>query len=180
METISQQLEKNLNTVQTSSAGRLFDSVAALAGLGRYNHFEAQLPMAMESVLYANVEEGYGFEMKEDSEGTLVLDFRIMISELIEDIRSGTGADIVSAKFHNFLAGAMLEFAIRIRDKAGLDTVALSGGVFCNRYLANRLIRLLKENGFRVLFKREVPANDGGIALGQAAIAASAVERGVL
>ena len=180
VEMIAQQIKKNLNTVQTSSAGRLFDAVGALAGLGRYNHFEAQLPMALESILDANVEEGYGFQMKEDSEGTLVLDFRIMLVELIEDIRSGKGADIVSAKFHNFLAGAMLEFVIRIRDKSGLDTVALSGGVFCNRYLVNRLIRLLKENGFRVLFKRQVPANDGGIALGQAAIAACAVERGVL
>ena len=78
---------------------------------------------------------------------------------------------VISAKFHNTLAGAFMDFAARAKDKYGLNTVALSGGVFCNRYLSDLLITLLKEDGFSVLFNRLVPANDGGIALGQAAIA---------
>jgi hydrogenase maturation protein HypF len=71
-----------------------------------------------------------------------------------------------------------LDFALQARQKYQLSTVALSGGVFCNRYLANRLITMLKKNDFSVLFKQRVPANDGGIALGQAAIAAKAVQSG--
>jgi len=67
--------------------------------------------------------------------------------------------------------------AKQARESTKLDTVALSGGVFCNRYLTNRLIKLLRKNGFRVLFNREIPANDGGISIGQAAIAAKLVKR---
>jgi hydrogenase maturation protein HypF len=109
---------------------------------------------------------------------TLELDFRTMIGQIIEDIRSGVSVEVISAKFHNWVAEGLLGFALKAREEYGLKTVGLSGGVFCNRYLTNRLIGLLKKEGFCVLFKRRVPANDGGIALGQAAIASSLVARG--
>ncbi len=175
---IGEQLDKNINTVSTSSLGRLFDAAACLAGLGNYNHFEAQLPMALESVADESVEDRYSSVIEADSNGTLLLDVRKMLVELIEDVRMGASAALVSAKFHNCLVYAMLDFALGARQKYQLSTVALSGGVFCNRYLANRLITMLKENEFSVLFKQRVPANDGGIALGQAAIAAKAVQSG--
>ena len=82
-----------------------------------------------------------------------------------------------SAKFHNCVAAALLEMAKAAKESKKLNTVALSGGVFCNRYLINRLVKLLKNNDFRVLFNREVPSNDGGISVGQAAIAARLVSR---
>ncbi len=175
---IAQQLKKNINTVSTSSLGRLFDAAACLAGLGNYNHFEAQLPMALESVADESVKERYTGVIEADSRGTLLLDVRKMLKELIADLKMGAPAALVSGKFHNCLAYAMLDFALQARQKYQLSTVALSGGVFCNRYLANRLITMLKENEFSVLFKQRIPANDGGIALGQAAIAAKAVQSG--
>jgi len=174
---IADQLEKGLNTVQTSSLGRLFDAVAAIVGLGEYNHFDAQLPMALEAIAARDITDGYDMKVAPGTDETLLLDFRNIISQIIEDARKGLHAGIVSAKFHNGLAKGLLSLAARAQDKYNIQTVALSGGVFCNRYLTNRLIGLLKEEGFCVLFNRRVPANDGGIALGQAAIASSLVSR---
>jgi hydrogenase maturation protein HypF len=169
---IADQLEKGVNTVQTSSLGRLFDAVAAMSGLGTYNHFEAQLPMALESIAAADVSDAYDFQMIDAPAGTLQLDFRTMIGQIIEDTRKGELGGVISAKFHNAVAEGLLGLAIEARKKYHLDTVVLSGGVFCNRYLTNRLISTLKEKGFCVLSNRSVPANDGCISLGQAAIAA--------
>jgi len=169
---ILQQIEKRVNAVETSSLGRVFDAVAAMAGLGGYNHFEAQLPMALEAIVEPGVEECYDFEFIENSGGPLRLDLRRMIEQLVGDIKGQVAGSVISAKFHNCLAAALLGFAKKAQDKSGLDTVALSGGVFCNRYLTNRLIMLLKKAGFGVLFNRDVPSNDGGVSLGQAAIVA--------
>ena len=172
---ILKQLEKQVNTVETSSLGRVFDAVAALVGLGNYNHFEAQLPMALEAIIESGIEEQYGFELINSTGGPLQLDLGKMIEQLITDIKKKIPSGVISAKFHNCLAGGLLEMAEEARRKTGLNTAALSGGVFCNRYLANRLVRLLKKSDFRVLFNRDVPSNDGGISLGQAAIAAKLV-----
>ena len=173
---IAEQLEKGINTVQTSSLGRLFDAVAAILGLGTYNHFEAQLPMALEAIAAPDITDGYDMKVASGADETLLLDFRNIINEIIEDARKGLPAEIISAKFHNGVAKGLLSLAARARDKYNLQTVTLSGGVFCNRYLTNRLIGLLKKEGFCVLFNRTVPANDGGIALGQAAIAAQSLQ----
>ncbi|GAH62537.1 unnamed protein product, partial [marine sediment metagenome] len=169
---ISEQLEKGVNCVETSSLGRVFDAVAAMLGLGGYNHFDAQLPMALEAVIANGVEEHYDFELINRTGEPTQLDLDKMVKQLIDDIREEKAVGIISAKFHNCLATGLLEMAKAARESTKLNTVALSGGVFCNRYLMNRLIKQLKQNGFSVLFNREVPSNDGGISLGQAAIAA--------
>ena len=169
---ISEQLEKRINAVETSSLGRVFDAVAAMLGLGSYNHFEAQLPMALEAIIADGIEEHYDFELKSSTGKPLQLDLRKMMMQLITDIQEDKSSSVISAKFHNTLADALLQFAKAVRESKKLNTVALSGGVFCNRYLINRLIKLLKKNDFSVLFNRNVPANDGGISVGQAAIAA--------
>ncbi len=171
-EIILEQIEKQINTVQTSSLGRIFDAVATMVGMGTYNHFEAQLPMALESVIESGVEDGYGFELIGDAGEQVQLDLRKMTEQMIADIREKVAAGVISARFHNCLADALAEMACKAREKSGLNTVALSGGVFCNGYLINRLVRVLNKNGFNVLFNRDVPANDGGVSLGQAAIAA--------
>ncbi len=172
---ILEQIEKRVNCVSTSSLGRVFDAAAAMVGLGNYNHFEAQLPMALEAIAAEGVDESYGFELVERGSEPLEIDLRKMITGIILDVQKETDRGVISAKFHNTIAVAFLATAKRAREKTKLNTVAISGGVFCNRYLANRLIRLLREDGFEVLFHREVPANDGGISLGQAAIAARIV-----
>lgn len=168
---ILEQLAKQVNTVETSSLGRVFDAVAAMVGVGTYNHFEAQLPMALEAIVEGGVEEHYDFELSSNAGEPVQLDLRKMIKQIIADIREGTAGGVISAKFHNCVAAALLEMAKAARKSKKLNTVALSGGVFCNRYLINRLVKLLKKSDFRVLFNREVPSNDGGISVGQAAIA---------
>ena len=174
---ILEQLDKGINCVETSSLGRVFDAVAAILGLGSYNYFDAQLPIALEAVIADNIEEHYDFELKRTAGRPMLLDLSKMLRQLVSDVQKDQAPGVISAKFHNTLAAALLEMAEAARASTKLDTVALSGGVFCNRYLANRLIKLLKKADFSVLFNRDVPSNDGGISLGQAAIAANLVSR---
>jgi len=169
---ICEQIDKRINTVNTSSLGRVFDAVAALVGLGSYNYFDAQLPMALESVAAAEVEDSYEFDLHQPGGEPLQLDLRRTLRSLVEDIRREKAPALISARFHNTLAEALLALAKAARESTRLETAALSGGVFCNHYLVNRLAARLQQEGFTVLLNREVPSNDGGIALGQAAIAA--------
>ena len=169
---ISEQLEKGVNCVDSSSLGRVFDAVAVMLGLGSYNHFDAQLPMALEANIKSDVEEHYDFELIKRADEPLRLNLDKMIRQIIADVQNGHAASVISAKFHNTIATALLAMAKQARECTKLSTVALSGGVFCNRYLTNHLVDQLKQNGFSVLFNRDVPSNDGGISLGQAAIAA--------
>jgi len=173
---ISEQIEKRVNTVKTSSLGRVFDAAAAILGLGAYNHFDAQLPMALEAIIETGIEDHYDFDLLTRTGRPRQLDLTRMIKELIADVREGTPAGVIAAKFHNCLAAALLDTAKAARQTSSLNTVALTGGVFCNEYLANRLACLLKKAGFNVLLNQTVPANDAGIALGQAAIAANLVK----
>ena len=98
---------------------------------------------------------------------------------VVGDVRSGTAPAAISAKFHNTLAEALLAMAKAARESTRLEVAALSGGVFCNRFLTERLVTRLKQEGFEVLLNRDVPANDGGLALGQAAIAAQMLRNGL-
>jgi len=172
LELITEQLDKGVNCVKTSSLGRVFDAVAAMLGLGNYNHFDAQLPMALEAIAADGIEEYYDYELRKEAGEPLQLNLSRMFRQLVDDVEKGQDASVISAKFHNTLCIALLAMAKQARESTKLDTVALSGGVFCNRYLTNRLIQQLRESDFRVLFNREVPANDGGLSIGQAAIAA--------
>ncbi len=172
---IATQIEKGLNTIQTSSLGRLFDAVAALIGLGAKNRFEAELPMALEAMITDGVEDSYPIKLTEGS--GVVLESAPIVLGVLEDVRRGVSKGIVAARFHNRICEGLLELAKSARQRTELTTAALSGGVFCNRYLANRVIGRLQEEGFRVLWKKSVPVNDGGIALGQAAITAAMIEK---
>ncbi len=171
LEFIVEQLDKGINCVATSSLGRVFDAVAAMVGLGSYNHFDAQLPMALEAIAAADCEERYELEMLPSPHIPRMLNLDSAIREIVEDAKNGVGASIISAKFHNTIAEGLLLLAQVCRTETNLHTVALSGGVCCNRYLMNRLTEQLRMHGFAVLLHEKVPANDGGVALGQAAIA---------
>jgi hydrogenase maturation protein HypF len=172
VQTITEQLEKGVNCIETSSLGRVFDAVAAMLNLGGYNHFDAQLPMALEAAAAAGIEDRYEIDMVRPPSGPCRVSLGQSVRQLVGDVQSGIDAGIISARFHNTVSEILLSLALLCRSKTGLNTVALSGGVFCNRYLADRLIKLLKQNDFSVLFNRVVPSNDGGISVGQAAIAA--------
>jgi len=174
---LSEQLDKGVNCIETSSLGRVFDAVAAMLGVGGYNHFDAQLPMALETIAAADVDDYYELEMYSPPGKPCSFSLDKTIKQIVNDIQNHLNAGIISAKFHNTISEILLGFAIVYRSNTNLNTVALSGGVFCNRYLTNRLIKQLRQNDFSVFFNRDVPSNDGGISLGQAAIAAKLVNR---
>ena len=175
---IDEQIDKRLNVVNTSSLGRVFDAVAAMLGLGSFNHFDAQLPMVLESLAEAGIDDRYEFDLRRDSSEPLQLELRKAIMGVVGDVRSEKAPAVISAKFHNTLAEALLAMAKAARESTRLEVAALSGGVFCNRFLTVRLVTRLKQAGFAVLLNRDVPANDGGLALGQAAIASQILKNG--
>jgi len=176
---ICTQIEKGLNTVPTSSLGRLFDAAAALVGLGTRNCFEAQLPMVLESIVAAGVDDHYPVQLA-DAEGLAQWMYQPVLAGMIDDLRAKVEPGVIAARFHNTVSEALLQMAGAARAQHRINDVALSGGVFCNRYLSERMVRQLRQEGFEVLWKKSVPVNDGAISLGQAAIAAKMCEMGLI
>ncbi len=173
---VDRMIDQHLHTVETSSCGRLFDAVAALAGMGPHVTFEGQAAIALESAAEPGIERRYEFEI--EGGGTMVLDFRPMIAAIVEDLSSGKSAGEISACFHNTLTVAIVEVCCRIRARDGLNRVCLSGGTFQNFYLLTRTVAEFRRRNFGVFLHATVPANDGGIALGQAVIANELLQRG--
>jgi hydrogenase maturation protein HypF len=166
------QLERKLNTPMTSSMGRLFDAAAALAGGRQSINYEAQGAIEFE-VLADNAERGsYHFD------GTQAqIRVRGGILSLLKDVQNNMPISIISSKFHNGIAQMVAEICIRLREERGVKIVALSGGVWQNIFLLTRTLDLLRQYNFDVLIHRQVPANDGGLALGQAAIMAYQLQK---
>ena len=153
-------LETDLNAPLTSSAGRLFDGVAAIVGLRQTAEFEGQAAMALEfSIDDFETDEGYDFEIKNAG----AVDWESMIREIIADAKGNLPVGRIAAKFHNTL----VEMLVAVARLAGEKSVALSGGCFQNKYLLERAIKRLREENFKVYWHQRVPTNDGGIALGQ-------------
>jgi hydrogenase maturation protein HypF len=167
------QLSIALNTPFTSSVGRLFDAAASLAGVRQRINFEAQAAIEFEALLDPDEQAGYTFEYDAG-----VIDPAPMWRQLIADRRAGVSAGKISARFHNGLAALVVEVCLALRRQAGLNIVALSGGVWQNICLLERTIGGLEKGGFEVLIHRQVPANDGGVALGQAAVASAQIAAG--
>ncbi len=162
-------IARRIQTVATSSCGRLFDAVAALVGLGEQVSFEGEAAIALESAAQSGVEQRYSFCV-EDGE-PMQLDMRQVIEEVTRDIALGKAAGHISACFHNTVAAAIVEVCQRLRQQEKLTRVCLSGGVFQNMYLLERTVKGLYGCGFEVYLHALVPPNDGGISLGQAVIA---------
>jgi hydrogenase maturation protein HypF len=162
-------VERGLNTPLTSSVGRLFDAVAAIAGIATHSHFEGQAAMRLEAAIgEARGADAYPVLVAEGE--PLEIDWRPLIAAAVEDAAGGRGVDRIALRFHNALVESIVECARR----AGLSRIVLSGGVFQNRYLAENALARLEALGFRVFVSRRVPPNDGGIALGQIVLAARA------
>lgn len=160
-------LENNINTPRTSSMGRLFDAVAALAGLRAEVNYEAQAAIELETLAQRGESSCYEFDI-DSTQGLLRIDS--LLESLLADIRSNVPVAIISARFHNGLSTAILKACQLARQQFGVSTVALSGGVWQNMTLIEKTRPALQQAGFDVYLHREVPANDGGLALGQAAI----------
>ncbi len=158
---IRQMLTKEFQTPITSSAGRLFDAVAALTGLRQQSTFEGQSAMELEFAIHCCVGESYEVDLK--STAPVIVDWQPMFEEIVNDLRRQVAPGVIAAKFHN----AMVEAILLVARHVGLTRVVLSGGCFQNRYLTERTVQRLIEAGFRPYWHQRVPPNDGGVALGQ-------------
>jgi hydrogenase maturation protein HypF len=159
----------------TSSAGRLFDAVAAILGVRDTINYEGQAAVELEQLADPSETAAYRVRITgPDVDGGLLrLGGTDLVRAVVSDVTAGVAAPLVAARFHNGLAGATVAACQQLRDTTGLGTVALSGGVFQNMLLLERTVAALEQEGFRVLVHSRVPPNDGGISLGQAAVAAA-------
>ncbi|MDJ0385077.1 carbamoyltransferase HypF [Streptomyces sp. G-G2] len=196
------QLERNLNCAPTSSMGRLFDAVAALAGVCQVAGYEAQAAIELERAALAAPDTtgspgcperpGYAFALRELgatagpgpvtagpvgpaplTAAPLTADPAPVLAAVVADVLGGVRPSVIAARFHTALAALVGSLCARARDRHGLDTVALTGGVFANTLLSTACARVLRADGFTVLRHHLVPPNDGGLALGQLMVAAA-------
>jgi hydrogenase maturation protein HypF len=175
-------IERRFQAPFTSSAGRLFDAVAALAGVRDQVSYEGQAAMELEWLASGVTADGhYPFELEEvGADQPLVVDTRPLIAEVAKDVRHGRGAAIIGRRFHSTLVEIIAAVCARLRSRTGLSTVVLSGGVFLNALLLSETLERLERDGFRTYRHRRVPPSDGGLSLGQLAIAAACDVHGVL
>jgi len=169
-ETVLAMIRRGINTVETSSCGRLFDAVASILGLRHEINFEGQAAIDLEQAAAAGLDQRYPFEI-EDGEPAHI-DMRPAIRAIVADVCAGKPAPFVAALFHNTVGDAIVEVCGRLRRAEGLRRVCLSGGTFQNVYLLRRVLAGLTARGFDVYTHAKVPPNDGGISLGQAVVAA--------
>ncbi len=170
--TIATQIEREIHTVPTTSMGRLFDAAAALAGARQTVSYEAQAAIEFEALVDHAEGSSYDFALT-DTGDRIVLDPGPVLTAIVDDLREAVATGVIAARFHTAVATMIVEAAERIRSRTGIATVGLSGGVFQNVTLTHAAAIALSEKGFSVLTHRLVPPNDGGLALGQAVIAAT-------
>jgi hydrogenase maturation protein HypF len=173
--TVRSMLEAGINSPLTSSMGRLFDAVAALVGVRSEVNYEAQAAIELEASIIEDEEGAYTFLVKEG-----LIEAGPVIEAIVSEQRAGVEVGRIAARFHNGLAVMIGDVCGRMKDQYGTSQVALSGGVWQNMVLLSKTVQTLRDRGFSVLHHRKVPANDGGIALGQAAIAAQLLANGAL
>lgn len=161
------QLERSLNSPQTSSMGRLFDAAAALAGVRQRVNYEAQAALEFESALDEAESGAYRFEVRKET-----VSARLAVTALLADVRAGVSIPVISARFHNGLADLTRQACDALRRETSATAVALSGGVWQNMALLTRTVRALRADGFTVYIHHQVPTNDGGLSLGQAVVGA--------
>jgi hydrogenase maturation protein HypF len=159
-------IDNHINCPLSCGAGRLFDAVSVLTGLCIRPSFEAEAPMRLEDAASDHITASYPYIMSE------VIDFSEMFYNIIQDLAQKTDPGIISARFHNTLTEIIVSGAERISRSTGIRKVVLSGGTFQNRYLLTRTENLLASRGLEVFCNCSVPCNDGGISLGQLAVAA--------
>ena len=165
IEILQKQRFSNLNTPLTAGMGRLFDAVASLICLRQSISYEAQAAIELEQIIATGSQGMYPFRISGN-----VIKIDVLIDAIRNDLLSKIPISVIAAKFHESVARLVLDLANKIRSERGINLVALSGGVWQNEYLLIRSISLLESDGFTVFRHQQVPANDGGISLGQAAV----------
>jgi hydrogenase maturation protein HypF len=171
---IQSQIDKGLNSPLTSSCGRLFDAVAALAGIRGKIEYDAQAAIELEMFAADAEEETASYPVVSIQQNdSLLIKLAPVFTAILADLNNKVTPSVIAARFHNTVARMILETCQKISSGTGLTQVALSGGVFQNRLLSRKTVNLLESNGFEVFTHNQVPCNDGGISLGQAVIAGS-------
>lgn len=165
IEMVMKMIDRKINCPLTSGAGRFFDTVASLLGLVQISSFQAEGPMRLESIVIPGCSESYPFVVRE----TISLDETMRA--IVNDIMNNVSKESVSTKLHNTIILTIFDNVRAIREKEVINKVVLSGGVFQNKYLLEGIIGLLENNKFEVYSHASVPTGDGGIALGQLAVA---------
>ena len=169
---LQKMLAQNLHSPQTTSAGRLFDAIAAIIGLRQRMTFEGQAAMDLEfAAATTETEARYPLPLTANGD-TLQLDWAAMIELILAEIEAGVCVEFIAAKFHNTLAEGIVTVATRFNR----EFVVLSGGCFQNQYLLEQTITRLRQAGFQPFWHHRIPTNDGGIALGQIAAAQRAAQ----
>jgi hydrogenase maturation protein HypF len=166
---LKRMIEKKINTPSTSSMGRLFDAISSLLSLRDEVHYEGQAAIELEMIADHEVREVYSFHIQKD-ECPMAIDPVEIIRGVVSDLTKGISPSKISGKFHRTVASLIIETCDTIRLKEGLKRVVLSGGVFQNIFLLSLVTKELKRSGFEVYTHHLVPANDGGISLGQAVV----------
>lgn len=170
---IVRMIERGLNTPRSSSCGRLFDAASALLGVCRRASYEGQAAVELETAA-ADIDcaqmDPYPFVIESSPEGRTIT-IGPLLEAIVDDLVAQRPVEAISAAFHRTVAEMIVSVCSLAREERGLDTAALSGGCFQNRLLLRLTVSGLEERGFRVLVHRQVPCNDGGISLGQAAVA---------
>lgn len=173
--------ERRVNATTTTSAGRLFDGISSLMGICHTIEYEAQAAIELEGLLNRDftLAEPLPYEIaRTEDDGPLVVDYRPMVHEIVAAMTTGTvDRDLLSRRFHSTLVKAIVELCQDVADHSGISRVALSGGAFMNEFLLVNAIASLKSAGLEPIFHREVPPNDGGIALGQVAVASAKLQQ---
>ena len=171
IEAINFQISSGFNCPLSSSSGRAFDAVAALVGLRSEAVYDGQAACELEAISF-DCREYYNFEI-DDSKEPFVVDTRPIFDGVLSDVFNSVDAGEISSRFHETMARLIIETCLKLAEDTGLKRVALSGGVFQNIRLLTRVFEGLEEKGLKPYVHRRVPANDGGISLGQAMVAAS-------
>lgn len=166
------QIEHKINTPLTTSMGRLFDAVSALIGVRQTATYEGQAAIELENICDPTVLDAYSIPF----ENNTVL-IKPLLEQIIRDWTENIPQSTISTRFHNGLAHLSVELCKQIRNETSIKTVALSGGVWQNITLLTKTLALLRQEGFHPLIHRQVPANDGGISLGQVMIANQQISR---
>ncbi len=170
-DTVAAMARGGVNTPPTSSAGRLFDAVAAVLGVRDRVTYEGQAAVELEQRADPHTRDAYPVRL--DGGQPFTADGADLVAAVVDDLRTGVDVPVIAARFHNSVGDLVVAGAVRVRETTGLTTVALSGGVFQNLLLLERAVAGLEAEGFTPLVHHRVPPNDGGISLGQAAVASA-------
>lgn len=168
LQVVDTMIRRGVQTVETSSCGRLFDAVSSLLGIRNETTYEGQAAIELEMRATAATDV-YPFVIEDGD--PFQVDPRPMIEAIVRDLMAGLSVGEISARFHLTMAHVVADACVRMRDASGLRRVCLSGGTFQNLRLLTHAVALLRRRGFEVFMHHRVPTNDGGIALGQAVIA---------